>query len=267
MTAFHFLITAERLLPIKVSSFETRAAAETAAPPTTETRKSTVCSSEENLKGLGGPVLVLVFNRVSAKPVARFATLEDAARRTWAALNSEVLPMDHEVHGQNRDGSTIVPLPATGGRPGSGPVNRGPITQGGDDTQQETTTMPKKNGDKKAAKPRGTETGAKRGTKMSAGKPAGLVADFRPVRPGTDRATVLQLMDGDHTTASIAKAIENTDRMVLAHAYCLARDCGIGYRFNETGKLEALFPGSKTLEDAIKAPVEKKPVEKKAKAA
>lgn len=83
------------------------------------------------------------------------------------------------------------------------------------------------------------------------GKPAGLVADFRQVRGGTDRAKVLKMMDGTKTTAQIAKAIDKDEKTVLTVAYCLNRDSGIGYKMDD-GKLVAIYPGSKSYEDAIK---------------
>lgn len=83
------------------------------------------------------------------------------------------------------------------------------------------------------------------------GKPAGLVADFRQVRDGTDRQKVLKLMDGTKTVSQIAKAIDKDEKYVLTAAYCLNRDSAIGYGI-EDGKLLATYPGSKTYEDAIK---------------
>src|SRR6267154_3145317 len=64
------------------------------------------------------------------------------------------------------------------------------------------------------------------------GKPAGLVSEFRPLRDGTDRAKVLKLMsvDGGKTVAAIAKAIDADEKKVLTIAYCINRDCAIGYK-------------------------------------
>lgn len=117
-----------------------------------------------------------------------------------------------------------------------------------EDPAQEETTMAKSAAVKKV-KTEKTPKAPKAGREL--GKPAGLVADFRQVRAGTDRAKVLKMMDGTKTTAQIAKAIEKDDKTVLTVAYCLSRDSGIGYKM-EDGKLVAIYPGSKTYEDAIK---------------
>jgi len=92
-------------------------------------------------------------------------------------------------------------------------------------------------------------------------KPAGLVANFRQVREGTDRQRVLKLMNGTKSPEQIATHLEMVAdggkpdvKKVLTIAYCINRDSAIGYRINESGKLEAVYPGSKTYEDAVKKP-------------
>ena len=83
----------------------------------------------------------------------------------------------------------------------------------------------------------------------------GSVSDFRRIRGGTDRAAVLKLMNGTMSPEQIAKKLGGekfTARYVMAHVYCLRRDCGIGYELNDRGKLVALYPGDKTYRDTVK---------------
>lgn len=116
----------------------------------------------------------------------------------------------------------------------------------------------------KAAKPAKT-------TARGKGKPAGKVADFRQVKIGSARADILTLMDGTKTAEQIGKAVKPAvdAAKVGAHAFCLARDCGIGYEYGPNRELKALFPTGKTLADALKEPGAAKPakVAKPAKAA
>lgn len=70
-------------------------------------------------------------------------------------------------------------------------------------------------------------------------------------REGTDRRKVLELMSGEFTPDEIAAEMRKINsrfdaKYVYAHAYCTFRDCGIGYRTTEEGKLEALFPKVET---------------------
>lgn len=110
----------------------------------------------------------------------------------------------------------------------------------------------------KAAKKAKTERAPKVTHDRIEGKPAGLVADFRPIREGTDRQKVLKLMNGTKTPEGIATQLEFVAsggkpdvKKVLTIAYCIARDSAIGYRMTE-GKMEAIYPGSKTYSDAVK---------------
>ncbi len=92
-------------------------------------------------------------------------------------------------------------------------------------------------------------------------RPAGLVSEFKQTRQGTDRAQVLKLMDGTKTPDEIAVEMGGGKfdaKYVMAHAYCLHRDCAIGYELTKEGKLLALYPRGRSYGDAIKAPVEKK---------
>ncbi len=97
--------------------------------------------------------------------------------------------------------------------------------------------------------------GAKKFIKLRSHRAAGSLSDFRQVHSGTDRAHVLKLMNGKHTPHHIATLLGGgkfTARYVLVHAYCLRRDCGIGYSLGVTGKLVALYPNEHGYGDAIK---------------
>lgn len=83
-------------------------------------------------------------------------------------------------------------------------------------------------------------------------RPAGLVKDFKTVRAGTNRATVVEMAgkNGGATVEELAKAI-NTDRKnVMVHLFTLFRDCAIGYSV-ESDVVKLSFPGSKTWRDAL----------------
>ena len=87
----------------------------------------------------------------------------------------------------------------------------------------------------------------------------GKVADFKPVRAGTARAKVVKMgAGGDKSVAQIASAIDGDRKTVLTHLFCMNRDCAIGYEVTDDGKVVLTFPGSKTIDDAIKEPAEKK---------
>ena len=113
---------------------------------------------------------------------------------------------------------------------------------------QETVMAEKKDKTKK-------EPAAPRVIKGDVGK----VADFKPVRAGTARAKVVKMgAGGDKSVAQIASAIDGDRKTVLTHLFCMNRDCAIGYEVTDDGKVVLTFPGSKTIDDAIKEPVEKK---------
>lgn len=76
---------------------------------------------------------------------------------------------------------------------------------------------------------------------------------FRPVREGTFRATLLRSMDGTKTPEQLAELGQRSRSLVMSHAYCLYRDCGIGYGLTKDGSLVAILPRNKTLQDAVRA--------------
>ncbi len=104
--------------------------------------------------------------------------------------------------------------------------------------------------------------------KLGSTRPASSLDKFKQIRAETDRAKVLKLMNGTKSADQIAVTLGGgkfTARYVMAHAYCTHRDCGIGYRLTDTGKLLAVYPVERTYRDAIirkkKNSGHKKPVE------
>ncbi len=99
-----------------------------------------------------------------------------------------------------------------------------------------------------------------RGRKMAESKPADP-AKFKAgrVRAGTDRHRILAMMTGESTVEEVGKAMGFAKpNYALAHFYCLARDCGIGYQLDADGHVTSVYPDGQSLETAIAAPVEPK---------
>lgn len=87
----------------------------------------------------------------------------------------------------------------------------------------------------------------------SAGQPAGQPSAFRQVREGSARQRILELMTGSHTAEEIAARVGGVDaNRVLQHAYCLTRDCAVGFSVSETGHLLAIYPRGLSYADAVK---------------
>ena len=107
---------------------------------------------------------------------------------------------------------------------------------------------------KKAKTPKVKKVAAEKKPRANAkaGKPPKPVSEMRQVRAGTNRAKILKLGDGTRTVASIAKACDITEQNLVSHAYCLHRDCGLGYSLGD-GKLTIIYPGQRTIDDVIKA--------------
>lgn len=104
-----------------------------------------------------------------------------------------------------------------------------------------------------------TDTKKKEPVNRDVSRPAGKVGDFKTVRSGTARATVVEMAgkgSGAHVD-DIAKAIESDAKTVMTHLYCMSRDCAFGYDV-KNGKASMVFPGSKTWKDAIGAPAAEK---------
>ncbi len=172
-----------------------------------------------------GPMLLTLVNALSQceKPVLKFSDLEAGRERVLKVLRTKFNDLP------------VSELPAAG----TEQINK-----------EKEPNVPKEPRVKKAA------GAAPKAGKMVQGKPAGKVADFKQVRAGTVRDKLLHAMNGTMTPEEIAEQIGSTPQLVVSHAYCLHRDCAIGYEFLEGRKLRALYPANRTIEDAIKAPKE-----------
>lgn len=86
--------------------------------------------------------------------------------------------------------------------------------------------------------------------------------EFKPIHAGTKRHSALIMMaEGKHTVDAISEAIGAN---AIAHAFCLERDSGIGYKFvdpktgedlpvgNSKAIIVALWPTGKSLADAVR---------------
>lgn len=194
-------------------------------------RSAKVIVGEENLKdrdAFSPGLLVAIYNALGPdKMITKFETREVAARRTFALLCAKFtwLPV------------TSVEVAADL-----------PITP----PSQETTDM---------AKTTTATASVRRSRAPGVGRPvtgrtAGTVADFKQTRQGTARQRILQMMDGTLTPDEIGLKMGGgnfTGKYVLAHAYCLRRDCGIGYELTKDGHLIALYPKNRSYADAIKS--------------
>lgn len=191
---------------------------------------------EEDLNPLTAEGLLQLVNFLKPKgpDVKRFSTRAAGLARAWKLLSTRK-DVDEETPPEN---------PTTPAAPTSSDAASAvaPTTQPvGAASSQETEDMAKKaKKTKKVSKPR------------EHGKPAKKVSDFKQVREGSVRASILKLMDGTHTAEKIGEMVKQTTTMVNAHAYCLWRDCGIGYHVDEAGKLKALYPTGKSYKDAVK---------------
>jgi hypothetical protein len=77
---------------------------------------------------------------------------------------------------------------------------------------------------------------------------------FKSARAGTTREAVIR--SSGLTLAAIAHKIGRDRKTVLAHLFCLNRDCGVGYRV-EGDVVTLIFPKGKTVDDAVRAKAEK----------
>lgn len=193
---------------------------------------------------LSGPALVSLYNALAKNDpshidIKKFESRSVGKRRIWDFLN--------QAH-QHKPHETAEAAPAV--EKGDTPEAAQPVP--GRDENEETDDMAaKKKAAKKAAKKTTKPAGEKK--PRGKGKSAGKVADFRPVREGTDRQKVLKLMNGQNTAEQIGTELDMPAKKVGTIVFCMSRDNGIGYEFGPKGQLKALFPGSNTYKDAVKA--------------
>jgi hypothetical protein len=69
---------------------------------------------------------------------------------------------------------------------------------------------------------------------------------FRQVKPGTVREAIATRMDGTRTTAQIADEIGHTVVNTQSHIFCLWRDCGVGFRFDDERRVSLVLPEGAT---------------------
>jgi hypothetical protein len=181
-----------------------------------------------------GPALVKLFNGLGgpeSEPVARFATYADGARRVFARI---------EAAGKGQPTLSAPALPPEADAPA---VVSQP-QEGTADMATKTATKAKK---EKAPKAEGDPK------RMGLARPVGKVGDLKPVRDGTGRALVLKAMNGKQTGEQIAKDLKMSESEVVGYARFFGK-IGIGVDVDEKGKVTAVFPGSKTIDDVIVTP-------------
>jgi hypothetical protein len=200
-----------------------------------QTTAGLVIENELDLR-LPGATQVMLYNSMAEQlgeggepAVSRFSTRDDGARRIFARIEwaARALPIIEAV---------IIEEERAPDAPADSALD--PVTPAGEDDMAT-------NGKKKSKKTNGNGTRGK-------GKPAGSVSMFKPVREGSTRQKILKLMDGTKTPDQIATKMECDRAKIMAHAFCLARDCGIGYTIDD-GKLIALYPTNRSYEDAVTA--------------
>ena len=237
-------------------------------------RTAKVVSNETDLEDrqqFSAGLLVAIYNAVADKPVTKFETHTIGARRTFATLyakfnqlpvtelpatnpGDDVKPNEHP-EGDHPDHGVHAPTKAE-----QAAAKRAEAAAKKD--AEKVAAAAQKLADKTAkAAAKAAKAAAPREAKVSkvmTGQDAKPLSAFKTVRADTARARLLPLMDGTLTPDEVAvKMSEGATKpmeggYVMQHAYCLHRDCGIGYRVTPEGKLLALYPTGKSLADAIK---------------
>jgi hypothetical protein len=176
---------------------------------------------------------------VSYKTVTKFSDRESGTKRCTALASALRAAMQSEkAYAQQEASSEPAPAHLAEALVSSEPV--------------EDEDLAKKA--KKTAAPKAKGNGVNGGFRTNYGKPAKRVDEFRPVRAGTDRAKLIEELDsGKCKVPQMANKYKALSTMLL----CMNRDCGIGYHVDEDLVITLKYPGSKTLEDAIKQPAEK----------
>ena len=276
MTAFLISYTdfAEDLQVQTFATFKDASAysIDTLAPP----RTAKIVSDEFDIadrQQFSAGLLVKIYNAFSEKPVTKFETNAVAARRTFAAIqakfgNVPVTAVDATAESPDADMLTDDDNATDKGDQGATEPTPHPdhgVSSVADKKAEQAAIRAAEKEAEKAAK---AEAAAKKAAdkaakaaaqpaKVPGGKAAAgqdpVPSKFKSVREGTFRAALLRAMDGTKTVAEIAAESGKAASLVLSHAFCLTRDCGIGYSTKD-GKLTVVFPEGKTIADAI-APV------------
>lgn len=90
----------------------------------------------------------------------------------------------------------------------------------------------------KAATPRSTVEGFSR----QKGKTPKPKDEFHPLREGTIRGNIFARMDGTRTVTEIADDLSLNRGNTSSHVFCLWRDCGIGFSFDDKKRVKAVLP-------------------------
>jgi hypothetical protein len=220
------------------------AAAYVASPKFADSKWAGISFDRAEDLSFGGPMLVQLYNhlRGATNPEApdhlkKFESRARGQERVFALVEEKYL---HQPH-------AAFEAPAKGDLPASSTTDGAE----GAGLEEGTEDMAKKKAAKAAKKAKTTKPA---GEKKPRGKGVGpgKVADFRQVREGTDRQKVLKLMNGQHTAEQIAQELGMESKKVGQIAFCISRDCGIGYSFSDKGRLTAEYPTGKSYKDAVK---------------
>lgn len=219
--------------------------------------------SLEDLAKSSHKLMVKLFNELTGGTLQKFETTAIGAGRLWKEVakvaENATVPGVSTPEPAEGEPAPILPAntdPSTVETPSTSPTSDVAAEPSAETTQQTEGEQDMAKKTKKAKTER---------TPRQNKKPAKKVSEFRQVREGTARAKVLeQLASGKRTVAQIAGSLGLTTAQISTHMFCLWRDCGIGHDTDEKGIVSVIFPGEKSLKDALKAPTEKKA--KKAKA-
>jgi hypothetical protein len=83
---------------------------------------------------------------------------------------------------------------------------------------------------------------AKRTSSRDTGKDPKPKVEFHPLREGTIRGRIFAKMDGKHTSAQIAEELSLSPGNTHSHIFCLWRDCGIGFKYDDEKRVTAVLP-------------------------
>jgi hypothetical protein len=213
---------------LQVARYATKPAAQGAAEKLPNERSAWVIEEALDFKDVSGSIMVAIYNQWAHNPIKKFENRDAAQRRVFMALTDKFgnLPMSDF----QEDTPPLAPEPAA---PTIEPEAAAPEAPTNEEVP--TTTMAKSKKER-----------------VFTGYPASSVADFSPMRDGV-RASVLRLMDGKNTIGDIAKSVRKKEAVVRQHMYLMSTVHGVGCEVSENGKVKAVFPGSKTVKDAIKS--------------
>jgi hypothetical protein len=80
------------------------------------------------------------------------------------------------------------------------------------------------------------------GSSRQKGKTPKPKDEFHPLREGTIRGNIFARMDGTRTVTEIADDLSLNRGNTSSHVFCLWRDCGIGFSFDDKKRVKAVLP-------------------------